>query len=119
MEIHRSGGVTIHANPGPPAGGNEHARHGPGENYHVHIKDKDGNTVRMSTENWKPLTPKDEEILNRSKDIKKVCENLTDADKKFFDKVNREVFHRGRPTPAQTLRLLEMRRIPVRMRGDE
>lgn len=43
MGVWRSdGGVTFHAFPGPPAGGNEHARAGAGECYHMHMRDRQG-----------------------------------------------------------------------------
>lgn len=109
MEIYRSDGVTFHSYPGPPAGGNEHARQGPGGNYHVHMRDRAGNEARISTETWKPLTPEDERIFNRSRSMQKACENLTDGQKKFFDKVNRQIFHRGGPTVNQLFRMGAMR----------
>ncbi len=102
-------GVTFHANPGPPAGGNEHARAGAGQSYHIHIRDTDGREARMSTETWKPLTPQDERIYNGSKQMQKACDDMTDGQKKFFDRVNREVFHRGVPTDKQLMRMMQMR----------
>jgi len=104
-EIDRGGGVTVHSYPGPPAGGIEHARQGPGGNYHVHLRDGAGREARISTETWKPLTPDDQRIYDRSKSMQKYCENLTEGEKKFFDRVNRQVFHRGHPTVNQLMRL--------------
>ena len=110
MEVFRGdNGVTFHSFPGPPAGGNEHARAGSGENYHMHIRDRQGREARMSTETWKPLTPEDERIFKSSPQMQKACESLTDGQKKFFDRVNREIFHRGVPTDKQLMRLLQMR----------
>lgn len=105
MEIHRDGNVTIKSYPEPQAGGIEHARQGPGAAYHVHVKDGQGREVRMSTENWKPLTPEDQRIFDKSKEIKKVCENLSEGQKKLFDRINRQVFYKGAPTVNQILRL--------------
>ena len=103
--LYNDGAVNVNAYPGGPAGGNEHARHGPGQNYHVHIRDTAGREVRMSTETWRPLTPQDQKIYDQSKAIRGFCEGLNDGQKKFFDRVNRQVFHRGYPTVNQTLRL--------------
>ncbi len=105
VEIYRGGGVTINAYPGPQAGGIEHARWGPGGNYHVHITDSAGREARMSTETWKPLTPQDADIFNKSKQMQKACENLTEGEKKFLDRVNRQVFHRGGPSINQLMRI--------------
>ncbi len=121
MEIYRDGNVTIHSYPGPQAGGIEHARQGPGGDYHVHIKDGQGREVRISTEKWKPLTPEDQRIFDRSKEIQKTCEKLTDGEKKLFDRINRQIFHRGMPTINQILRIGEIRggRRGVGGRGEE
>jgi hypothetical protein len=105
VRIYDNGNVTIHANPGVPIGGTEHARHGPGENYHVHVYDSQNREARISTETWRPLTPEDEKIYNNSKAMQKACEGLNDSEKKFFDRVNRQVFHRGAPTVNQLLRI--------------
>jgi hypothetical protein len=106
-EIYRDGNVVMHSYPGAPAGpgNNEHARHGPGQNYHIHLKDGTGRDARISTETWKPLTPEDQRIYDKSKAMQRACENLTDGEKKFFDRVNRQIFHRGGPTVNQLLRL--------------
>jgi hypothetical protein len=103
------GSVNVNAYPGPPAGGNEHARFGPGGNYHVHIRDSQGTVVRVSTETWNPLTPEDQKKYDNSKQIKKYCESLTDGQKKFLDRVNREVFHKGHPTIKQIEKIGGMR----------
>jgi len=105
LEIDRAGGITVHSYPGPPAGGIEHARQGPGESYHVHLRDSAGREARISTETWKPLTPQDQLIYDRSKSMQRYCENLSQGEKKFFDRVNRQIFHRGYPTPNQLTRL--------------
>jgi uncharacterized protein RhaS with RHS repeats len=118
MEIYRDGGVVIQAYPGPQAGGIEHARQGPGANYHVHVRDSAGNVVRMSTETWKPLTPEDLAKYNQSKQIQKACENLTEGEKKFLDRVNRNVFHRGGPSDKQLQRLGGWGRGGYRQPGD-
>jgi RHS repeat-associated protein len=109
VRIYDNGNVTIHANPGVPIGGTEHARHGPGENYHVHVYDSQNREARISTETWRPLTPEDEKIYNSSKAMQKACEGLNDSEKKFFDRVNRQVFHRGAPTVNQLLRIGQIR----------
>lgn len=87
--------------PGPQAGGIEHARWGPGENYHVHLLDKEGREARISTETWKPLTPEDAKVYNQSKQMQRACADLTEGEKKFLDRVNRNVFHRGGPSVNQ------------------
>jgi RHS repeat-associated protein len=122
VEIYRDGGVTFQSFPGQPAGGNEHARAGEGKNYHIHIKDGSGREARISTETWKPLTPDDERIFNKSKQMQNACEKLTDGEKKFFDRVNRQIFHRGYPTVNQVMRIGSMRgggRAPVTRGGQD
>ena len=109
LEIYRGDGVTFNAYPGPQAGGIEHARQGPGESYHIHLRDGAGREARLSSETWKPLTSEDKRIFDSSRQMQRACENLTDGQKKFFDRVNREVFHRGVPTTNQLLRLIPMR----------
>jgi RHS repeat-associated protein len=100
-------GMKIVLYAGPNAGGTEHARWGPGQSYHAHVFGPDGREVRMSTETWKPLTPGDAEKYNSSKykDIRKMCEGLTEGEKKLFDKMNREIFQRGKPTLKQVEKL--------------
>jgi RHS repeat-associated protein len=107
-----NGTVTVNSYPGKPAGGDEHARHGLGQSYHVHVhvRDAQGNMVKMSTETWKPLTPDDQKIFDKSKQIKSYCDSLSEGEKKFLDRVNRQIFHRGYPTPNQALRIGGMRR---------
>lgn len=105
LEIYRDGGVTFHSYPGPQAGGNEHARFGPGQSYHIHLRDGAGREARISTETWKPLTPDDARVFNQSKQMQNACEKLETGQKKFFDRVNREVFHRGSPSVNQLLRM--------------
>ena len=121
LVINQDGGVTMNSYPGPPAGGTEHARQGPGGTYHVHITERGGPEIRMSTETWKPLTPADEEKYNSrdGRNIKRYCENLTDGQKKFFDRVNRQIFHRGGPTVNQTLRIGNGGRSSTSGRGNE
>ncbi|GLK76465.1 hypothetical protein GCM10008171_17190 [Methylopila jiangsuensis] len=105
-ELHRQGSISMHSYPGPQAGGNEHARQGPGGDYHVHLRDRAGGPdARISTGTWKPLTPDDEAILNKNRNMRKFCDNLSDADKRLFDKINRQIFHRGSPSVNQLLRL--------------
>jgi RHS repeat-associated protein len=103
--LYNDGSVNMNAYPGPPAGGNEHARQGPGQNYHVHLRDSNGREVRISTETWKPLTPQDQKFYDQSKPIRNFCEGLSPGEKKFYDRVNRQVFHTGYPTINQTLRI--------------
>ncbi|OUM04315.1 RHS repeat-associated core domain-containing protein [Variovorax sp. JS1663] len=109
MKIYEGDGVTFHSYPGPQAGGIEHARQGPGESYHMHLRDSAGREARLSSETWKPLTPGDQRIFDSSKQMQRACDNLTGGQKKFFDRVNREIFHRGVPTSNQLLRLIPMR----------
>ena len=109
MQIYEGNGVTFHSFPGGPAGGIEHARQGPGQSYHIHLRDGSGNEARISTETWKPLTPDDKKIFDGSKPMQKACEGLTDGEKKFFDRVNRQVFHRGGPSVNQLMRMGNMR----------
>ena len=99
------GSVTVNSYPGPQAGGTEHARHGPGSSYHVHIRYPQNNVVRISTETWKPLTAEDQKIFDQSKQIKKYCDGLPDSERKFLDRVNRQIFHRGYPTASQAMRI--------------
>jgi RHS repeat-associated protein len=103
--LYNDGSVNVNAYPGPPAGGNEHARAGAGQSYHVHIRDSSGREVRISTETWKPLTPQDQKIYDQSKPIRNFCDGLSPGEKKFYDRVNRQVFHKGYPTINQTLRI--------------
>jgi hypothetical protein len=58
----------------------------------VHIKDGQGREARISTENWKPLTPDDKKIYDQSRQMQKMCEGLTDREKKLIDRINREIF---------------------------
>jgi hypothetical protein len=104
------GTVNVNSYPRPQAGGTEHARWGAGQSYHVHVVDSQGNMVRMSTETWKPLTPDDKKIFDKSKQIKAFCDSLSEGEKKFLDRVNRQIFHRGYPTPNQAMRIGGMRR---------
>lgn len=101
MELYREFGVTMHSYPGPAVRGDEHARQGPGGQYHIHLKDREGREARISTENWKPLTPADQRTYNQSPAMQRMCENLSEGQKKFLDRVNRQIFHRGQPTARQ------------------
>ncbi len=107
IPVYKHEGVTFNVFPGPQAGGNEHARFGPGESYHLHLRDRNGNEARISSETWKPLTPDDARKLTPG--MRAACDSLSDAEKKFLDRVNREVFHRGAPTVNQLLRIGNMR----------
>jgi RHS repeat-associated protein len=78
LTLYDDGTIKIQAFPNPPAGGNEHARQGPGGAYPVHVQDSEGNSVRMNTENWTPLTPKDKEAYKKSRNIKTFCESLSE-----------------------------------------
>lgn len=103
--IYDDGAVRIHAYPGPQAGGNEHGRWGAGNSYHVHMFDSTGREARLSSETWTPLTPEDAKIYNQSKQMQRACAGLTEGEKRFLDRVNRNVFHRGIPSANQLLRL--------------
>lgn len=111
--IYSDGSVSVTAYPGPQAGGVEHARQGPGQAYHVHVRDASGRIVRVSTETWRPLTLEDQKVYDKSRSIRNFCDSLTDGEKKFFDRVNRQVFHRGLPTQNQMMRLLGLGRSGV------
>ena len=105
IRIFSEGGIRVEAYPGPQAGGREHGRHGPGAQYHVHVIDEKGNYVRMGSENWQPLTKEDEQKLAKNKRIIDFCNSLSPGEKKMLDRANREVFHRGRPSLNQMMRL--------------
>ena len=105
IKIFTEGSIRVESFPGPQAGGEEHARMGPGGQYHVHVYDKEGNYVRMGTENWQPLTKEDEQKLAKNKKIRDFCNSLSPGEKKMLDRANREVFHRGRPNLNQIMRL--------------
>lgn len=75
----------------------------------MHMRDSQGREARMSTETWTPLTEEDDRIFRSSKQMQQACKDLTEGQKKFFDRVNRQVFHRGMPTINQQLRMMEMR----------
>ncbi|MDR7267802.1 hypothetical protein J2X20_000431 [Pelomonas saccharophila] len=51
------------------------------------------------------MEDKDAKEYAKSKQIQRVCANLTEGEKKFLDRVNRNTFHRGWPSPNQLLRL--------------
>ncbi|QMV74739.1 RHS domain-containing protein [Comamonas piscis] len=108
VPIYREGGIRVEAYLGPQAGGLEHARHGPGAQYHVHVYDEKGNYVRMGTENWTPLTKEDEEKMKKNKKIRDFCKSLSSGEQKLLDRANRQVFHRGHPTINQSMRLGNM-----------
>lgn len=118
VTIYNDGAVRINAYPGPQAGGNEHARFGPGLQYHVHVIDSSGREARLSSETWKPLTADDAKVYNQSKQMQKACEGLTPGEKKFLDRVNRNVFHRGGPNINQLMRLGGWRGRAVRGQPD-
>ncbi|WP_343292915.1 RHS repeat-associated core domain-containing protein [Vandammella animalimorsus] len=107
LTIYVDGQIRVDAYPGQPAGGNE-PRAGEGRNYHVHIYDKNGRNIRISTETWEPLTEKDRDLYNKSKEVRRFCEGLTDGEKKFIYRVNREIFHTGKPTINQIMRIGQM-----------
>ncbi|MBK6386810.1 MAG: hypothetical protein IPF71_08390 [Rhodoferax sp.] len=86
------------------------------------MKDNSGRVARISTETWKPLTPEDQRIYDRSKTMQKACENLTEGNKKLFDQINRQVFHRGAPTINQLMKIGTIRggnRVVVPRAGSE
>ncbi len=93
-EIHRVDGVTFHAYPKPAPGTNrgEHARHGPGGEYHAHING-DPNK-RWDVYNNRPLTEAD--AKNFTKKELQVCENLSNDEKRYLKRATREIFHRNR-----------------------
>ena len=49
--------------------------------------------------------PRNPGRFNQSKQMQRACESLTEGEKKFLDRVNRNVFHRGGPSVNQLLRL--------------
>lgn len=65
--------------------------------------DKEGREARISTETWKPLTPEDAKVYNQK--MQRAYADLTEGEKKFLDRMNRNVFHRGGPSVNQLLRL--------------
>lgn len=78
---------------GGHGGRQEHARRGPGGEYHFHLYDKNGNAgPRISSESFQPL-PGDEHLFTGN--FKTAIESLTDAEKRYLYKANREVFHTG------------------------
>ncbi len=93
-KVYIKDGVEFHANPKPDGGSNygEHARHGEGKEYHVHINDK--KNARWDVYNDRPLTPDD--AKNFTKKELKVCKNLSKNEKWFVKKATREVFHHNR-----------------------
>ncbi|WP_146749332.1 hypothetical protein [Paracidovorax anthurii] len=105
VDLHNDGLISVNAYPGKPAGGNEHARHGFDQNYHVHIRDSAGRDVRISTKTWRPLTSQAQKLYDQSEAIRNFCDGLSDGEKKFFDHVNRQVFHRSYSIINQMLRL--------------
>jgi len=85
---------------GPPA--ESHARHGPGESYHFHLKQGSEEGPRISSETFAPLTPEDERKFTGK--YKRVIENLTDAEKWYIDKATRDIFHTGKISPRRSAR---------------
>ncbi|MER2514012.1 MAG: RHS repeat-associated core domain-containing protein, partial [Nitrosomonas ureae] len=95
LDVHRDGGVTFSAYPGKPAGGTEH---GP---PHIHLKDKLGNEVRVSTKNWSPLPG--EPPMTR--EMQKACNRLSNYDKGFLYRVAMRIYGTGSPSVQQVLRI--------------
>lgn len=85
-------GVSFHAYPKPVGGSNygEHARHGQGGEYHVHINGK--KDARWDVYNNKPLTDSE----NFTKKELKVCKNLSKNQRRFLKKGTREIFHHNK-----------------------
>lgn len=99
LRVYEIDGFEFHAFPGPPAGGPEHARHGEGKSYHIHVRAADGTEVRYSTETWKPLAERD--ASRETKGHRTIIKDLTEGERKLLDRVTREVFHRGHPNEQQ------------------
>jgi hypothetical protein len=96
--------IRFEAFEGPQAGGNEHARHGPGKSYHFHLYGSDNEPgPRISSENFKPLTPEDEKLFTRK--YKAAIDNLSEAQKAYLRRATREVFHTGK-VPARLVERL-------------
>lgn len=87
---------AYHKNDAAGHGGlQEHARRGPGESYHLHLRHKDGTLgPRISTETWQPLT--DEDAKKFTGKFKQAIESLSKEEKQYLYRANREVFHTGR-----------------------
>lgn len=97
------GNVRVEAYPGPPAGGREHARHGPRQAYHVHLFDARGrNEVRLSTETWQPLTREDARRMTRQQ--REFVANMTAEERSYLSRANRDMFHRGSLTGSTNAR---------------
>ena len=69
----------------------------------VHVKTPDGREIRYSSEARKPLTKGD--AARETKKHRDAVRSMTDPEKKFLDRVYRQVFHRGRPTIQQLTRI--------------
>ncbi len=101
-------GVTFHANPlgdGRPGSKSEHARFGPGEQYHFHLDGPNGPAVNAYT--GLPLTPKDAAEMT-PKQVQ-ACESLKPIERTYLRKATREVFFNNGTALPKLQRLLRMR----------
>jgi hypothetical protein len=75
--------------PAPGSSLGEHARHGPGEEYHVHVNGDPAK--RWDVYNNRPLTGAEKFTRQELK----VCESLNDEERVYMKRATREVFHRN------------------------
>ncbi|MFJ6023539.1 RHS repeat domain-containing protein [Brevundimonas sp. NPDC092305] len=92
--IYYDQGYILKAYAGPQAGGIEHARSGPGAEYHFHLtRGPNGPDVRVNAYTFEPLTPTDAQRMTRAQH--EWLEKLTPPEQRFIRDATREVFHRG------------------------
>jgi RHS repeat-associated protein len=109
VKIHEAeNGVTFHANPqgdGRPGSKSEHARFGPGKEFHFHLDGPNGPAVNAYT--GLPLTPKDAAQMT-PKQVQ-ACESLKPIERTYLRKATREVFFNNGTALPKLQRLLRMR----------
>lgn len=116
--IYEKGGVRFRAFPGPPAGGREHARMGPGGAYHVHLEDlagRPGPRINVQSLPLEPLTPADEKLFAGK--FRDVCRSITAQEQGYLNRATREIFHQGKlpeNVERRRVQLQEMNRFPGR-----
>lgn len=93
VKLLQRGPITFDARTGPPAGGREHARQGPGGDYHFHLLHGQEAGPRISAETFLPLTADDERLYSRK--YRQAVERLSEAEKWFLNRATRDVFHTG------------------------
>jgi RHS repeat-associated protein len=102
--IYTKDGVDFFAypKPGPGSSLGEHARHGPGGEYHVHVNG-DPNK-RWDVYNNRPLTNAE----NFTRQELKICESLSEQEQAYLKRATREIFHHNLPGAKQAyMRLLQ------------